>query len=73
MSFADDYEFENVDLEQAYNTLLEIENQLETLQEWASDEGYRAIEHKIQEALGRIYNATTAAMQYDTGQLEQRL
>jgi hypothetical protein len=45
-------------------------DELEDVQQCAEDAGWRAVEHKTQEALGRLHNALEAAKQYETGDLE---
>lgn len=52
--------------------LSEIAEELEGLEEWAVDMGFRAIEHKLQETLGRLAMAETAARQYADGTLAAR-
>lgn len=50
----------------------EIAEELEGLEDWALDMGCRAIEHKLQETLGRLTMAQAAAWQYANGTLEPR-
>lgn len=50
--------------------LEEIVESLEEFADWATDLGYLAITHKIEEATGRIENAAEAARQYARGELE---
>lgn len=52
--------------------LAEIAEELEGLEDWAVDVGCRAVEHKLQETLGRLMMAETAAWQYADGTLEPR-
>lgn len=57
------------------DTVTELERiaeRLEELADWANDEGYPAIGHKLAEALGPLGSATEAAQQYDDGRLTPR-
>lgn len=45
---------------------------LDELEDWAIDQGYHALEHKIQEARGPLSNAAEAMRQYATGELRTR-
>ena len=49
-----------------------IVERIEELYEWAGEEGYRAIEHKLQEAAGPLMAALEAAAQYRDGVLTPR-
>lgn len=46
---------------------------LEELEEWADGEGYRAFEHKVQEARGRLVSAAQAMEDYAKGRLTRRV
>lgn len=53
-------------------TRLELETilfRLEELLEWAEDEGYKAIFHKLQETLGPLWGTVTVTEQYRDGLL----
>lgn len=57
------------DLSKEFETIYE---RLEGLEDWAASEGYRAIEHKIQEAMRPIESIAAAAAQYRDGVLIAR-
>lgn len=46
-----------------------IHERVEELMDWADEEGYRAITHKLQEAMGPLNAASEATRQYASGQL----
>jgi hypothetical protein len=50
----------------------EMIERLEEIAEMSADEGWTAVQHKIQEALGRLGSAAEASRQYADGTLEPR-
>lgn len=50
----------------------EMVDRLDELEDYAVEMGYRALEHKIQEARGRLASAQVAATQYAEGTLTPR-
>ena len=52
--------------------LSDVCDEISDLMEWAEDEGYLAIAHKLQEALSPLISAMNAADQYADGVLERR-
>lgn len=58
--------------ESTANELDRIAERLDELIEWGHDEGYPAIAHKLEEAVGRVRGAEEAARQYHTGELTRR-
>ena len=50
--------------------LTEIIDELDDIEQCADDIGWRAVQHKAEEALGRLTNALVAAQQYESGDRE---
>lgn len=49
-----------------------IERLTEIADNWAPEYGFRAVEHKLQEAIGPLQSASDAAVNYHMGLLEPR-
>ena len=52
--------------------LAEIVDEVEGLIDFAIENGFRAVEHKLDEAMGPLCSAHNAAQQYDSGELTPR-
>ena len=62
----------DVDAKYLRDTLIDLANKVDELMNYADDEGYRAVAHKLQEAWGPLDSAVAAAAQYTDGTLERR-
>lgn len=65
--------FEDRVLQETMERLDDLYDQLDGIQEWADDEGYNAIAHKLAEVRGPLLSAAAAADQYRTGELKRRV
>lgn len=52
--------------------LSDIADHLDAIRDWAEEEGYTAIQHKLEETWGTLNSAVAAAYQYADGALERR-
>jgi hypothetical protein len=65
-------EWNDEGLRVAYEALADVSDTIDNLMDWAEGEGYRATQHKLQEAWAPVQSAMAAIEQYDDGRLERR-